>query len=85
MIGQLNAGRPIGPAENEEISAATAYLTEVAMDAAHFAYRSSGSHGLRNPSVLQRCFRDLYTGGLHLFVDPRSYETHSQAALLGRS
>ena len=24
-------------------------------------------------------------GGQHLFVDPRSYETHAQAALLGQS
>ena len=82
MIEQLNAGRPIGAAENEEISAATAYLTEVAMEAGAVRLpRLPGSHGLRNPSVLQRCFRDLYTGGLHLFVDPRSYETHAQAGI----
>jgi alkylation response protein AidB-like acyl-CoA dehydrogenase len=82
MLRQLEEGRPIGPAENEEISAVTAYLTEVAMDVTLFAYRASGSQGLRNPSILQRCFRDLYTGGQHLFVDPRSYETHAQQALL---
>ena len=85
VIAHLNAGGPMGPAENEEIAAVTAYLTEVAMDATLFAYRASGSHGLRNPSILQRCFRDLYTGGQHLFVDPRSYETHAQQAVLGKS
>jgi len=57
-----------------EISGCCAYLTEVAEAATLFAYRWSGSQGLRNPSLLQRCFRDMLTGGLHLYVDRRSYE-----------
>ena len=46
----------------------------VCMEVAHFAYTSAGSQGLRNPSLVQRCFRDLYTGGEHIFVDRKSYE-----------
>lgn len=85
VIADLEAGRPMGPAENEEVSAVSAYLTEVAMEATQFAYRAAGSQGLRNPSIVQRCFRDIYTGGQHLFVDPRSYEAHADLRLLGKA
>ena len=36
------------------------------------AYATSGSAGLRNPSVLQRCFRDMCVGAQHIYVDPDS-------------
>lgn len=85
IVRSLDAGDPMGAAQNEEISAATAYLTEVAMDVTQFAYRAAGSQGLRNPSVVQRCFRDIFTGGQHLFVDPRSYESHAEQSLLGEN
>ena len=49
-------------------------MTQVCQDATLFAYNAAGSHGLRNPSLLQRCFRDMYTGGQHIFVDRKSYE-----------
>jgi len=41
----------------------------VAADAVRFAYTWSGSDGLRNPSVLGRCFRDISAGTQHIFVD----------------
>ena len=53
--------------------ASTAYLTEVAEEAVLFSYRWAGSQGLRNPSLVQRCFRDIFTGGRHIFVDRKSY------------
>jgi len=62
------------PAIQQEISGAVAYLTEVAEAATLFAYRWSGSQGLRNPSLVQTCLRDIMTGGLHLYVDRRGYE-----------
>jgi hypothetical protein len=37
-----------------------------------FAYQWAGSYGLRNPSLAQRCFRDLFTGGQHIYVDRKS-------------
>jgi len=58
-----------------------AYMTQVAEAATLFAYRSAGSHGLRNPSRVQECFRDMMTGGRHLFVDRRSYEDFTKSKL----
>jgi len=56
----------------------------VAEDATLFAYRQAGSQGLRNPSTVQRCFRDVFTGGRHVFVDPRCYEEIAKAKLQRR-
>jgi alkylation response protein AidB-like acyl-CoA dehydrogenase len=81
VVAHLAKGNPITPALSNEVIATTAYLTDIALDATQAAYRASGSAGLRNPSRIQRCFRDLFTGGLHLFVDPRSYEGIAQHEL----
>ena len=56
-----------------ETKAAATYVTEVAKAAITFAYESAGSHGMRNPSVLQRCFRDIYVGAAHQVFDERNY------------
>ncbi len=56
-----------------ETRAAASYVTEVAKAAVTFAYEASGSRGLRNPSLLQRCFRDMYVGTSHLVFDERNY------------
>lgn len=71
---ELLGREPMGTAIQREISAAVAYLTDVAEAATLFAYRWSGSQGLRNPSRVQACFRDMLTGGLHLYADRRGYE-----------
>jgi alkylation response protein AidB-like acyl-CoA dehydrogenase len=75
---------PMHAALQHEISAGVAYLTEVAEAATLFAYRWSGSQGLRNPSLIQRCFRDMLTGALHLYVDRRGYEELAKGVLSGR-
>ncbi len=56
-----------------ETKAAASYVTKVAKEAVTFAYESSGSVGLRNPSRLQRCFRDIYVGAAHQVFDDRNY------------
>ena len=56
-----------------ETRAAASYVTEVSKAAVTFAYEASGSRGLRNPSRLQRCFRDMYVGASHLVFDQRNY------------
>lgn len=48
------------------------WATDVAAKAGEFAYRASGSDGLRNAggaNRLQRCFRDLYAGTQHRHID----------------
>ncbi len=62
------------PALQQQVMASTTYLTDIAEECTLFAYKAAGSPGLRNPSIVQRCFRDIFTGGQHIFVDRRSYE-----------
>ncbi len=56
-----------------ETKAAASYVTRVAKQATTFAWEASGSSGMRNPSRLQRCFRDLYMGAGHQVFDERNY------------
>jgi alkylation response protein AidB-like acyl-CoA dehydrogenase len=81
MEARLHAGERLGKPDNDEMMGAVAYLTQVCEDVALWAYRFAGSQGLRNPSLVQRCFRDMLTGGLHVFVDRRSYEEHAKNQL----
>ena len=48
-------------------------VKQVAKAATVFAWESSGSAGMRNPSVLQRCFRDMQIGAGHMVFDDRFY------------
>ena len=48
---------------------ATTWATDVAAEAVRFAYLASGSDGLRNPSVIGRCFRDIHAATQHVVVD----------------
>lgn len=52
---------------------ATTHTAEAALEVAAAAYRFSGSIGLRNGSVLQRCYRDLSAGEQHVFTDFNTY------------
>ena len=78
---RLHAGETLGKADNDEMMGSVAYLTQVCEGICLWAYRQAGSQGLRNPSLIQRCFRDMLTGGLHVFVDRRSYEEHAKNRL----
>ena len=46
------------------------HVANVAVD---LAWAAAGSAGMRNPSRLQRCFRDIYMGAGHQVFDDRSY------------
>lgn len=81
METRLHAGEKLGKADHDEMMGSVAYLTEVCEDVTSWAYRLAGSQGLRNPSVIQRCFRDMMTGGLHVFVDRKSYEEFAKSQL----
>lgn len=75
-----------GAATNEQqqrMRQATTYATRVAADAARFAYTWAGSTGLRQPSVVGRCFRDISAGTQHLFVDNNTLTAYTQALLAG--
>jgi alkylation response protein AidB-like acyl-CoA dehydrogenase len=74
MVRHLSSGEPMSKRMNSDVMGSVAYMTQVAQDVTLFAYQWAGSHGLRNPSLVQRCFRDLFTGGQHIYVDRKSYE-----------
>jgi alkylation response protein AidB-like acyl-CoA dehydrogenase len=48
-------------------------VKNVAKAAVVFAWEASGSAGMRNPSRLQRCFRDIFIGTGHQVFDDRAY------------
>ena len=81
VVDRLAKGEPMSKAMNDDVMGSVAYMTQVAQDVALFAYQWAGSHGLRNPSLVQRCFRDLFTGGQHIYVDRKSYEEMAKGRL----
>lgn len=78
---RLDAGSPMTKAMQDELVSAVTYQTRVCMDVVEFAYMSSGSAGLRNPSILQRCFRDMCVGVQHIYVDPRTFDEMGKGLL----
>jgi indole-3-acetate monooxygenase len=77
----VDAGDHPTPIEAQRLRQATTYATRVAADATRFAYTWSGSDGLRNPSVIGRCFRDISAGTQHIFVDNSTLTQMSQLLL----
>jgi len=67
--------------EQQRMRQATTYATRIAADAARFAYTWAGSSGLRSPSVVQRCFRDIHAGTQHLYVDNNTLTGYTEARL----
>jgi alkylation response protein AidB-like acyl-CoA dehydrogenase len=65
--------------QQQRMRQATTYATRVAADAARFAYLWAGSSGLRNGSVVQRCFRDIHAGTQHIYVDNNTLTAYTQA------
>jgi alkylation response protein AidB-like acyl-CoA dehydrogenase len=60
---------------------ANTIVKHVAKAACVFAWEASGSAGMRNPSRLQRCFRDIFIGAGHQVYDDRAYCEFAKPAL----
>jgi alkylation response protein AidB-like acyl-CoA dehydrogenase len=75
------AGLPCSLVQQQRLRQATSYATRVAADVARFAYTWAGTDALRNPSVLQRCFRDIHAGTQHIYVDNNTLTGYTQALL----
>ena len=56
-------------------------VKSIAKAAVVFAWEASGSAGMRNPSRLQRCFRDIFIGAGHQVFDDRGYREAAKSAL----
>jgi indole-3-acetate monooxygenase len=72
----------VEPRTRAEARLATSHAAEVAVEVAGGAFRFSGSAGLRDGSVIQRCFRDLNAGEQHVFTDFNTFRD-AGALLLG--
>jgi alkylation response protein AidB-like acyl-CoA dehydrogenase len=81
IVQRLDDGDPMTKAMQDELVSAVTYETNVCMGVVRWAYMTSGSAGLRNPSVLQRCFRDMTVGAQHLYVDPRCLDEMGKSLL----
>ena len=68
--------------QQQRMRQATTYATRIAADAARFAYTWAGTDALRNPSALQRCFRDIHAGTQHIYVDNNTLTGYTQALLM---
>ncbi|QUR67355.1 hypothetical protein [Mycobacterium spongiae] len=72
----------------DEIATATAlvkstgsFVVDMAKRATTFAWEAAGSAAIRNPSRLQRCYRDMSVGSGHLVWDRRNYAEYAQSRL----
>ena len=83
MVEVLDAGDPMTKAMQDELVSTVTYETNICMEVVRWAYMTSGSAGLRNPSILQRCFRDMCVGSQHIYVDPRCQDEMGRG-LLGK-
>ena len=81
IVRRLDGGAPMTKAMRDDLVSAVTYQTRMCMDVVQFAYMASGSAGLRNPSILQRCFRDMCVGAQHIYVDPRTFDAVGKGLL----
>lgn len=65
----LDAGDALSDVQRQRFRQNVIHVHRVAAEVVRFCYESSGSDGLRNPSVLGRCMRDVFAATQHVFVD----------------
>jgi alkylation response protein AidB-like acyl-CoA dehydrogenase len=78
---RLDAGDDLDAGDLVPVRQATTYATDVAGEVVRFAYLASGTDGLRNPSVIGRCFRDIHAATQHMVVDPSTIAQSGRALL----
>jgi indole-3-acetate monooxygenase len=66
-------GRPTDAAMKADCRLATTHAVYTAAEITEGLYLASGSEGLRNGSLLQRCFRDAHAATQHLFTGAQIY------------
>jgi alkylation response protein AidB-like acyl-CoA dehydrogenase len=66
-------GLPTDASMKADCRLATTHAAYTAAEITQGLYLASGSEGLRNGSVLQRCFRDAHAASQHLFTGSQIY------------
>jgi len=80
-LGEAAEADAITPEVRARARLATTHACHCARDVISFAFQQSGSTGLRNGSILQRCYRDISAGEQHVFTDHNTYRDASLALL----
>jgi alkylation response protein AidB-like acyl-CoA dehydrogenase len=65
----VESGQELSEVDVQRVRQTVTYITGVTADIVNFCYTWSGSAGLRNPSALGRCLRDIYACTQHKYVD----------------
>ena len=71
---QANGG--LTPAEENRVSAMTAYGTELCAQAVSHIFHFLGASAIFDESVLQRCFRDVHGSAQHLVASNEAFDRH---------
>lgn len=71
----VDRGDEVTELQYQRVRQASTLVTRVAMETVQFAYDWSGSKGLREPSALGRCLRDMHAATQHVYVDPNTLVT----------
>jgi alkylation response protein AidB-like acyl-CoA dehydrogenase len=69
---QLRSGAPLTAEHRARFRQAATYVHHVGADVVRWCYTWGGSEALRNPSVLGRVMRDMYTATQHVYVDRKN-------------
>jgi alkylation response protein AidB-like acyl-CoA dehydrogenase len=72
LFDAAGAGRPIATDMQIDGRLAASHALTVATRIAQAAFTASTTHGLRNGSVIQRCFRDINAGNAHFLPAEQS-------------
>ena len=77
----MKRGEPLEGRAFGEVRAAVTWITEVAAEAATFAFRSGGASALYEPSPLARRLRDAHAAAQHVAAADDAYEFAARARL----
>lgn len=82
VLATVTDGDPYSELQYQRVRQASTWVTRVAMEVVEFAYTWSGSKGLREPSAMARCLRDMHAATQHVYVDPTTM-VYAAPAVLG--
>jgi indole-3-acetate monooxygenase len=80
-LDTVTKGDPYTELQYQRIRQASTWVTRVGMDTVNFAYTWSGSKGLREPSAMARCLRDMHAATQHVYVDSTTMVKAASALL----
>lgn len=74
VVETLEAGNAISPAEDAEVRAMVAWVTDACVQVVRFAHHSSGGAAVFRDHPMQKVYRDITTASQHIYVAETAYE-----------